>query len=219
MRFELKLAGKSLAAALILLLAGVLALAASIAKGTSAGPVNSGAVAQTIDAEKDHVTPGELAQWILQKRSDYQLIDIRPAWQYDDYHIPTALNIPLAGLFDDAGMKQLSREKKIVLYGFGAGHSAQAELLLSMKGYRAYSLRDGIVDWWETIMMPQSIRSDPPNPTGYREARQLREQFAGGPAPAAGTSAAPALPPPPPAQRAPENAPPANKLKLGRGCS
>jgi rhodanese-related sulfurtransferase len=216
----LRLGGKRLAAAIIIFLAVALALAATIARGTGAGPVDAAAIAQVVDAEKDHVTPGEVARWILEKRQDYQLIDIRPAWQFDDYHIPTAANIPLAGLFQDAGMKQLSRGKKIVLYGFGEGHEAQAQLLLAMKGYQAYSLAGGIVGWWETIMTPSSIRSDPPNPAGYREARQLRERFMGTAAPGAGAPPPPsAVPQTPPAQPAPQGAPPANKLKLGRGCS
>lgn len=222
MKLELKLAGKSLAAGAIVLLAGVLALAAAIAKGPGSGPVDAVAFAQTVDAEQDHVTPGELARWILEKRQDYQLIDIRPAWQFEDYHIPTAINIPLTELFQDAGLRQLSRGKKIVLYGFGAGHSAQAELLLGMKGYQAFSLRDGIVDWWDTIMTPSSIRSDPPNPTGYRESKQLREHFLGTAAPggaAPAPSAVPAAPPAPGGTPPAAPAPPANKLKLGHGCS
>lgn len=218
MKLELKFAGKSLAAAAIVLLATVLALAAAIAKGPGAGPVDAAAVAQTVDAEQDHVTPGELARWILEKRQDYQLIDIRPAWQFDDYHIPTAINIPLAGLFQDAGLRQLSRGKKIVLYGFGAGHAAQAEVLLGMKGYQAYSLRDGIVDWWDTIMTPSSIRSDPPDPAGYRESKQLREHFLGTATPGAAAPAAAPAAQPAPAAPAPAT-PPANKLKLGHGCS
>jgi sulfur-carrier protein adenylyltransferase/sulfurtransferase len=224
MRFEVRLAGKRLAAAVILVLAALLALAATMAQGTGAGPMNAEGIAQAIDAEKDHVTPGELARWILDKRQDYQLIDIRPPWQFDDYRIPTAINIPLAALFQDAGWKQLSRGKKVVLYGFGAGHAAQAQLLLTMKGYQAFSLRDGITDWWLLIMTPSSLRSDEPNPAGYRESKQLREQFMG--APATGRPAAPQASPQgvqsaPPAA-APQGKPaptPANKLKLGQGCS
>jgi rhodanese-related sulfurtransferase len=216
MNFELKLGGKGLAAAIVILLAVTLALAGAIAQGTSAGPVNAVAVAQAASDEKDHVTPGELARWILEKRQDYQLIDIREPWRYDDYHIPTAVNIPFTQLFTDAGLKQLSREKKIVLYGYGAGHAAEGQLLLSMKGYNAYSVREGIVQWWEEIMTPLSVRSDSPSPAGYREAKQLREQFLGGAAKPS-TSAAPAeaVPPPPPTPQPT----PANKLKLGRGCS
>ena len=220
MKLELKLAGKGLAAAAIVLAAAVLALAATVAKGPGSGPLNAQQVAQTMNSEQDRVTPGELARWILEKRQDYQLIDIRPAWQFDDYHIPTAINIPLTSLFQDSGLAHLSRGKKIVLYGFGAGHAAQAELLLAMKGYQAYSLGDGIVDWWETIMMPSSIRSDPPNPSGYREAKQLREQFLGtadsGSAPA---PAAVPVTPPPPTPATPTAPPSGSKLKLGHGCS
>lgn len=219
MRYELRLAGKRLAAAVIILLALALALAATIAKGTGAGPVDAAAIAQTVDAEKDHVTAGEVSRWILEKRQDYQLIDIRPPWQFEDYHVPTAINIPLGVLFQDAGTKQLSRGKKIVLYGFGEGHQAQSQLLLALKGYQAYSMDGGIVGWWEAIMTPSSIRSDPPNPSGYREAKQLREHFMGTAAP--GTAAPPpsAVPQTPPAQPAPQGTPAPNKLKLGRGCS
>jgi rhodanese-related sulfurtransferase len=216
MNFELKLGGKRLAAAIVALLAVTLALAGAIAQGTGAGPVNAAAVAQAANDEKDHVTPGELARWILEKRQDYQLIDIREPWRYDDYHIPTAINIPFTQLFTDAGLKQLSREKKIVLYGYGAGHAAEGQLLLSMKGYNAYSVREGIVQWWEEIMTPLSVRSDSPSPAGYREAKQLREQFLGGAAkPSAAATPTEAAPPPPPTPQPT----PANKLKLGRGCS
>ncbi len=220
MQLEIKLDGNRLAAAAIVLLAGALALAATIAKGGAQGPANASAIAREIDSESDHVTPGELARWIVGKRTDYQLVDIRPAWQFDDYHIPTAINIPLTGLFDDAGMKQLARGKKIVLYGFGAGHAAQAQLLLSMKGYEAYSLRDGIADWWAIVMSPLSIQKDPPDPTGYLEAKRLREYFMGGGAPTSPAEAAPAaIPAPPPAAQPSHEPPPANRLKLGHGCS
>ncbi|MDE3166760.1 MAG: rhodanese-like domain-containing protein [Acidobacteriota bacterium] len=220
MKLEVRLAGKRLAAAVIVLLAAALALAATMAKGSSAGPVNASAIAGVVNSEQDHVTPGEMARWIVEKRKDYQLIDIRSAWEFDDYHIPTAINIPLAQLFEDSGLKQLSRDKKIVLYGFGAGHAAQAQLLLSMKGYQAFSLRDGISDWWENVMSPKSIRSDPPDPNGYRAAKQLREQFMGtGGTPGPAGAAPAAVPAPPAPGQTPKDIPPASKLKLGKGCS
>ena len=179
MKFELRLRGKSLAAAAVVCLLATLAMAAAIAKGTGAGRVNADAIAQTVDAEQDHVTPGELARWILEGKRDYQLVDIRPQWQYDDYHIPTAINIPFTSLFQETGLKQLSRDRKIVLYGYGAGHAAQGELLLAIKGFRAYSVRDGIVGWWEAIMTPSSIVTDPPNRSGYVDAKRLRQHFLG----------------------------------------
>jgi rhodanese-related sulfurtransferase len=220
MKVELKLTGKTLAAAVAVFLGVVLAMATTITRGTGAGPVDAPALVQTIVKEEDHVTPGELARWLIEKRPDYQLIDVRQPWQFDDYHIPTAVNVPLAQLFEDAGLKKLSREKKIVVYGLGAGHAAEAQLLLSLKGYNAYSLREGISAWWDDVITPLSLRSENQSPTGYLQAKQLREHFLGTVA-AGGASAAPpaALPAIPPAEAVPGGSAPTKKLKLGRGCS
>ncbi len=217
---KIEFTGKQLGAAVVVFLGVLLALAATMARGTGAGPVDAASLAQTIAKDKDHVTPLELASWILEKRQDYQLIDIRPPWQFDDYHIPTAVNIPLAQLFQDAGLKQLSHGKKIVVYGLGAGHGAEAQLLLSLKGYNAFSLEEGLGGWWDQVMTPVSVRSGTPSPAGYQQAKQLRERFWGA-TPGPGAQAAPSVPAPelPAPELAPQAPPSGQKLKLGRGCS
>lgn len=219
MKLELHLAGKSLAAALVLATGGVLALASMAVSGGGAAPANTEAIVDQMLTETDHVQPAELAQWVLEKRTHYQLIDIREPWQFDDYHIPTAINIPLAGLFTAPSLARLERGKKIVIYGLGAGHAAQAQLLLTLKGYPALSLKEGISAWWDQVLTPQSLRSDSANPSGYRQAKTLRESLMGGasaPKSSTGTTAAPPLPIAPPGgggSAAPK------RLKLGRGCS
>jgi sulfur-carrier protein adenylyltransferase/sulfurtransferase len=183
--------------------------------------VDAPSLVQSIMAEKDHVTAGELAGWIMQKKQDYILVDIREPWQFDDYHIPTAVNIPLSQLFEDSGLKQLSREKKIVIYGLGVGRASQAQLLLSLRDYNAFSLEDGIGGWWDAVMTPTSLRSESASPAGYRQAKALRERFMGAP-PSGAASQAPAplaVPQAPPSKQAPPPATPNQKLKLGRGCS
>jgi rhodanese-related sulfurtransferase len=220
MKVELKLTGKTLAAAVAIFLGVVLAMATTIVRGTGAGPVNASALVQNIVNEEDHVPPGQLARWLIEKRTDFQLIDIREPWQFDDYHIPTAVNIPLTQLFDAASLKTLSREKKIVLYGLGTGRAAQAQLLLSLKGYNAYSVPDGITAWWNDVITPTSLRSEDQTPVGYLQAKQLREHFLGStPTGETAVTLPPAAPAMPPAQTAPSGAPPGKKLKLGRGCS
>ncbi len=221
MKRNVTLTGKTIAALIVASLAVVAALAASIAHGTSAGPADLNSIVQSIADEKDHVTPGELAQWIMEKKQDYQLIDIRQPWQFDDYHIPTAINIPFREFFQENNLKRVDRSKKTVIYGLGAGHAAETQLLLSMKSYDAYSLREGISAWWDLVLTPVSLRSESASPLGYQQARQIREYFMGSGAPRpAGTESAVPVPPPAPAM-APESNPPQNekKLKLGKGCS
>lgn len=220
MKLNITLTGKSLAAIAIAFLAVVAAVAGSMARGTGAGPADAAALVQTIVDEKDHVTPGELARWTMEKRQDYQLIDIRAPWQFDDYHIPTAINIPLAQFFEEENLKRLDRSKKIVVYGLGSGHAAETQLLLSMKGYTAYSLHEGISEWWDLIITPTSLRSETQSPAGYQQAKQLREYFMGTTAPLGAAEASPALRQVPPAAApAAQPRPEQKKLKLGKGCS
>lgn len=219
MKIEFELKGGALAAAGVLGVAAALAAVSAAVSPSGMNPASPEAVVDAMVAEKDHVQPLELARWILEKRQDYQLIDLREPWEYDDYHIPTAVNIPLAQLFTPEGLKQLDRGRTVVVYGLGMGHPAQTQLLLSLKGYRALSLKDGITGWWDQVLTPQSLRGENPQPAGYQQARALREHFLGGlgQPPNSGAKTAPPLPAPPPAP-APGKASP-RKLKLGRGCS
>lgn len=175
MKRTIVLTGKSLAGVIAIALMVVIAGSAAISQAVRMSADN--AALASIAKESDHVRAGELAQWIADNRSDYQLIDIREPWHFDDYHIPTAINIPFADFFSPANLKRVDRNKKIVVYGVGAGHAAQTQLLLSMKGYRAYSLADGIIEWWDEIMTPTSLRSANPQSAGYQQARQRREFF------------------------------------------
>ncbi|HVP50921.1 MAG TPA: rhodanese-like domain-containing protein [Terriglobales bacterium] len=239
MRRSIVLTGKGLVALAMLLVAVVLAVAAAISHGVTVAETQ--AAVDSITRGAGQVAAGELAQWIIENRLDYQLIDLREPWQFDDYHIPGAINVPFAQFFSAENLKRLDKNKKIVVYGLGAGQAAQVQLLLAMKGYRSYSLTDGIIGWWDEVLTPTSIRSATPSSSGYQQARQLREYFmaggrAGG-APAAVTPAPPPVPLPapsaaapakPPAKtpaKAPKKAPPTEKekekerLKLGTGCS
>lgn len=236
MRCSMVLTGNKLAVLVVVFIAAVLAAAAAVSHRVRAAEMT--AAVDSITKDAGQVAAGELAQWILEKQQDYQLIDLREPWQFDDYHIPTAINIPFAQLF--GADTRLDKNKKVVVYGLGAGHAAQAQLLLAMKGYRAYALNDGIIAWWDEVMTPTSIRSASPQSSGYQQARQLREYFMTGgratepptaltaPPPQPSAVAAPAKPTvktKPAAKPAakPAEAPPKDKdkdrLKLGTGCS
>ncbi|MGZ4817420.1 MAG: rhodanese-like domain-containing protein [Terriglobales bacterium] len=189
--------------AVLLIAVGVIA-ATLVTRRVKAAETEAAVKAASEDASQ--VTAGELARWIMEKRQDYQLVDLRDTWQFDDYHIPGAVNIPFAGLFQAGNLKRVEPQKKVVVYGLGAGRSAQVQLLLSMKGYRAYALEDGIIGWWDEIMTPNSIRSARPSSSGYQQARQLREYFMTNGTVSATPVAAPVMPSAPAAAAAPAKA-------------
>jgi hypothetical protein len=72
-------------------------------------------LALIVEGKLDHVSAEELADWIIQGRGDYRLIDVREAVDYAEYHIPTAEPVSLATLPD----YPLWRTEKIVLYSDG----------------------------------------------------------------------------------------------------
>jgi hypothetical protein len=59
-------------------------------------------IAEAITAEKDHVTPRELAQWIRDQKQGLRVIDVRSSKDLDGPLIPTAEAIGLTALTKSA---------------------------------------------------------------------------------------------------------------------
>jgi rhodanese-related sulfurtransferase len=149
----------------------------------------------SVQRGEDHVTPAELAAWIIEGRSDYRLVDIRDPKAYAEYHIPTAENVPLATLLDGS----LGRTDKIVLYGEGGIHAAQAWTALEGRGYtHVYTLLEGLDAWKEDVLFPVMPRNPSPEQQArFERTAQVARFFGGQPRAAAAPGAAPmALPTP-----------------------
>ena len=174
-----------------------------------------------VERREDHVTPSELASWIVEGRADYRLVDIRDPKAYAEYHIPTAENVPLADIADG----EIPRTDKVVLYGDGGIHAAQAWMVLKGKGYTSvYTLLEGLDAWKESVLFPVLPASATPEQQAqFERAAQLARFFGGQPrAAAAGAPPPVALPAAPslPAVAAPAlsgggAAPPPRKKKEG----
>jgi len=124
-------------------------------------------LALVVGTEADHVEAPELAAWIIEGRADYRLIDLRSDAEFAQYHIPTAVNVPM-NVLTDAG---LGRQEKLVLYSEGGIHSAQAWMLLRAQGYKSvYMLKGGLDGWKDQVVFP--IVAD--NPTPDERARDER---------------------------------------------
>ena len=164
---------------LLLALLGLGALLIGNPGTGSAVTIDPQELARLVQTETDHVSPEELADWIVQGRSDFRLLDLRSEAEYGAYHIPGAENVAITGL---AGYG-LQRNEKIILYSEGGIHSAQAWFLLKAKEYRGvYLLRGGLEGWKDEVLFPRI--SDAPTPeqaSAFEKKRNVSKFFGGTP--------------------------------------
>jgi len=133
------------------LVLGIIALFAGSPYNTANATINNKELAIIVEKQVDHVNVDDLADWIIQGKSDYRLIDLNEPAKFEEYHIPTAENLSITDLPD----ADLMRNEKIILYSDGGIHSAQAWMLLKAKGYKAvYMLLGGLEEWKESILFP-----------------------------------------------------------------
>ena len=135
----------------------------------------------------DQVDVRTLADWIIQEKSNFRVIDLRPAAAYNAYHIPPAENIPVAELTQST----LQHNEKIVLYAEDGARAAQAWTLLRAKGYKgAYLLKGGLDAWTSEILFPRiADNATPAQQVEFARVREVSKYFGGTPQ-AAGDSSA-----------------------------
>lgn len=181
--------GLNQALALVALTLGVLALAGNPYRGHRVS-VDTQELAVIVGTTVDHVTPQQLAGWIIAGATDYRLIDLRSPAEFTQYHIPTAENVPVAQLPDYG----LARNEKIVLYSEGGIHSAQAWFLLKAEKYAgAYILFGGLEGWQDEVLNPVApLHPTPQDAAAFERSVQVARFFGGAPRAADSTGAAPA---------------------------
>jgi len=141
-------------------------------------------LALIVDKTVDHVAVEELADWIIQGKSDFKLLDLRTEKEFNEYHIPNAELVLLAELNEYS----LLRNEKIILYSEGGIHSAQAWMLLKAKGYKGvYMLFGGMEEWMDKILFPKIPKDATPEQLAAFEKIKEVSKFFGGQPQASGT--------------------------------
>jgi rhodanese-related sulfurtransferase len=144
--------------ALVALVLGFVAIGATPTRGDRV-TVDSRQMALVVASGSDRVSARTLADWIIQARSDFRLVDLRnPAAFAAGPRIPTAENIPVATLLD-AG---LARDQTVLLVGDDDATVAQTWFLLEAAGYTgAYMVDGGLSAWRDQVVNPLVDGLDP----------------------------------------------------------
>lgn len=138
-----------------------------------------------VQKEVDHVSVEDLADWIIQSKADFKLIDLRTEKEFNEYHIPNAENITVTGL----EKTDIPKTEKIIIYSEGGIHSAQAWMLLKAKGYKGvYMLMGGLEDWKDKILFPKMPENASPEQVAKFEKTKEVSKFFGGTPSVGGTA-------------------------------
>lgn len=111
-------------------------------------------VAQAAARGSDRVSAEELARWIVERRADFMLIDVRSASDFQAGAIGEAENLRVAELLSEDLLATLPGDRKLVLYSNGAEQSAKAATLLRVAGFDARVLAGGYNAWQSRVLNP-----------------------------------------------------------------
>lgn len=163
--------------AIIAILLGVVALFAGDPYGGTSVKVNVKEIALSTIKDSDKINPSTLADWIIQGKADYILVDLRSPDKYSEYSLPESENIPLVELPES----DLLRNQKIILFSDDEVAAAQGWFILKAKNYKAvYILEGGLNGWKDKVLYPKV----PANPTKDQLAeldkKKMVAQYFGG---------------------------------------
>jgi rhodanese-related sulfurtransferase len=130
-------------------------------------------LARAIIHRQDQIGVDTLADWILQGRRDFVLLDIRSQEAFAAGHIQSAQSMPLTYLVERQTMGRLPRNRMLVLYSNGNREAAQAVVMLRLAGLDAYALLGGYEFWSRHVLHPEL-----PADAGDDEILRFRKQQA-----------------------------------------
>ena len=118
-----------------------------------------------VNSGMQYFSPDEVAHMIVSKDPSLVLIDVRSEDEYDKYHLPGAINIPLSSLLEDQWKDYIHQDLRYnVFYSNSTVNANQAWMLSRQLGYQNnYVLQGGLNYWVETIMNPEKPGSTSPD--------------------------------------------------------
>ena len=149
---------------------------------------------QNLKQGLDHVEPEELADRLMAGEPGLVVVDVRPAAEFNTFHIRGAINIQLDQLAVE--LQPYMNKGMVVLYSNGMTHPAQARDSLQRQGFgNIFMLTDGLTGFRERCLKPVSLRTEPLAPEHAARVNAWRAFFTTQVSTQkTGTSAAPSIP-------------------------
>lgn len=117
--------------------------------------------AEDIHAELIHanylMSPQEAKEIIESKDDNYIFVDIRNPRDYANFHIESAVNVPIQRALDDMYISELKNSKIKVLYSQESIKADQIRLLLTQYGYENIYVMQGGASYWKDHMLSRDI--------------------------------------------------------------
>jgi rhodanese-related sulfurtransferase len=180
MKLKLKLENRQIGVFAVLIIAFIMLLLPGQDKSKYA--FKPDAIAGVIKEGKDHVSPADLSQWIIEGKNDFTLVDIRSKEEFEKGHIKNAKNIPLDTLMKRSTIEsEFVDGKMVVLYSNGTSHAAQAWLVLKTAGVDCNILDGGYNYWNETVLNPKDPGAGAADDEilKYQAAQSVADYFGG----------------------------------------
>jgi rhodanese-related sulfurtransferase len=94
------------------------------------------------------IAASEVWEGMLSGRSRYFVVDVRPAEDYAQGHVPGAINLPIDMLFSPAGVAKLPPRDMPLVLVCQSGHTESMALggLVAL-GYEPWVMRFGMIGW------------------------------------------------------------------------
>lgn len=112
-----------------------------------------------------YYSPEEVANIIIQKDPEFQLIDVRSPDEFEKFSLPGAINIPLSEILSDENRDYLDQDIKLnILYSNGTVDATKAWMIMSQLGWENNYIMEGGLNYWaDVIMNPLPPASANPN--------------------------------------------------------
>lgn len=101
-------------------------------------------------------TTDQVADLIIKKDPSLRLVDLRTKDEYDKYHLPGAINVPISEILSDEYVDILNQGVYMnVFYSNGVTKANEAWMITRQLGYvNNYVMQGGLNYWAETILSP-----------------------------------------------------------------